>query len=431
MIMLYNVLLLLVALIAVPYYAMIMLFTGKYRNSVSAKFGFWSNPVPNDAKDQPRIWIHAVSVGEVTAAAPIVTALREAIPDACLVVSTSTETGQAMARNIITDASAVIYYPLDFPCVVKKVVERVNPDIVVLTETELWPNFIGACRRRGTKVVMVNGRISPRSYNRYYYTRFFWRNSLRHIDRMGMISATDARRIVDIGMDPKRVSILGNAKYDGLAARVSSALAHEIADKVNIRPAARVWVAGSTHEGEEAVILEVYSKLLITYPDMKLILIPRHIDRGRAVLDLVRDSGYPDCIAMTRINAGQPRKHERVIVVDVIGELFKIYSLATVVYCGGSLVPKGGQNILEAAAWGKMVFYGPSMEDFLDEKAILEEIGAGIPVKNGRELLGAIMTALSDPATLDKKGRAAQAAVAENRGSSRKYAALILKTLGR
>ena len=380
---------------------------------------------------EPRIWVHAVSVGEVTAAAPIVSALRKAIPQACIVVSTSTETGQTMARNIITDASAFMYYPLDFPCVVKKALERVNPQVFVLTETELWPNFIDACRKRGVKIVMVNGRISPRSYGRYYGTRFFWRRTLRYIDRMGMISETDATRIRNIGMASDRISVLGNAKYDGLAARVSDELAREISLKVNIRPGERVLVAGSTHEGEEAIILQTYGQLLSHYPDMKLIIVPRHVERGTTVLDLARRSGFPDSIAMTEIQAGRARQDERVIVIDVIGELFKIYSLATLVYCGGSLVPKGGQNILEAAAWGKVVFYGPSMEDFLDEKGILEDIGAGIPVKDDRELLLGITALLNDPEALRKKGEAAKCAIAANRGSSNKHADLILKVMGR
>jgi 3-deoxy-D-manno-octulosonic-acid transferase len=193
----------------------------------------------------------------------------------------------------------------------------------------------------------------------------------------------------------------------------------------------RVLVAGSTHAGEEAIIFQTFGQLLFHYPDMKLIIVPRHVERGTTVLDLARQSGFTDSIAMTEIQAGRARQDERVIVIDVIGELFKIYSLATLVYCGGSLVPKGGQNILEAAAWGKVVFYGPSMEDFLDEKGILEDIGAGIPVKDGRELLLGITALLNDPEALRMKGQAAKAAIAANRGSSNKHADLILKVMGR
>jgi len=431
MILLYNVLLLLAALVAIPYYTMRMLFTGKYRQSLGAKLGIGATPALDVAQGRPRIWIHAVSVGEVTAAAPIVRALREELPDACLVVSTSTETGQEMARKIITHASALIYYPLDLPFTVRRLLRHVRPDVFVMTETELWPNFIEACRNRGVKVVMVNGRISPRSFKRYFATRFFWRIVLEQIDRMGMISETDAARIIDIGMPAARVAVLGNAKYDGLAARVSETLAEEMSRRLQIRPGERVLVAGSTHEGEETIILDVYRELLGQFPDMKLIIVPRHIERGRAVLELFRSGGFPDSLTMTEINAGRIRRDERVIVVDVIGELFKIYSLATVVFCGGSLVPKGGQNILEAAAWGKIVFYGPSMEDFSNEKELLEAIGAGIAVASGRDLYTGIEALIRDPETLARKGRAAQSAIAANRGASRKYAELIRQALGR
>ncbi len=171
----------------------------------------------------PRIWVHAVSVGEVTAAAPIVAALRSRFPGACIVLSTSTETGQEMARKLVPAASAHIYYPLDIPRVVRKVIDRVNPDIFVPVETELWPNFIRICRERGTRIVMANGRISPRSFRRYRATRFFWKGVLAALDEAGVISATDAERLAAIGMPAERIHILGNAKYDGLAARVSPA----------------------------------------------------------------------------------------------------------------------------------------------------------------------------------------------------------------
>jgi 3-deoxy-D-manno-octulosonic-acid transferase len=311
------------------------------------------------------------------------------------------------------------------------VIARVNPDIFVPVETELWPNFIRACRKRGTRIVMANGRISPRSFRRYRATRFFWRGVLASLDAAGVISMTDARRIEAIGMEPGKVSVLGNAKYDGLAARVSPELQSEIAGRLGIAPGENVLVAGSTHEGEEAPILAIYRKLLEDRPDFKLILVPRHIDRAEAVARLVREAGFRDCIRMSEINAGRKRQGERVVLIDVIGELFKVYSLATVVYCGGSLVPKGGQNILEAAAWGKVVFYGPHMEDFLGEKALLEEAGAGIAIRDGEELDAAVRQLLDDPAHLLAKGEAGRKAVEANRGAAARYAALVAEVLAR
>ncbi|MCX5822503.1 MAG: 3-deoxy-D-manno-octulosonic acid transferase [Deltaproteobacteria bacterium] len=428
---LYNGLLLAASFVAVPYYGARMLLTGKYRRSFGPKFGRLTTGVVSRMVGTPRIWVHAVSVGEVTAAVPIVTALRSRFPGACIVLSTSTETGQEMARKLATGATVHIYYPLDIPCVVRKVIDRVRPDVFVPIETELWPNFIRLCRARGTRIVIANGRISPRSYRRYRATRFFWQEILATLDEAGVISQTDAERLAALGMPPSRIQVLGNAKYDGLAARVSPELEKEIADRLGIEPGEEVLVAGSTHEGEESVILEVYRRLLEHRPNFKLVLIPRHIERGEAVAELVHRAGFSDAIRMSEIQAGRSRRGERVVVVDVIGELFKIYSLATVVFCGGSIVPKGGQNIIEAAAWGKVVFHGPHMEDFRDERVFLEEAGAGITVRDGEELFTGIRALLEDPDLLQKKGESGRRAVAANRGAAGRYAALIADVLHR
>ena len=422
---LYNVLLLVAAVFAVPFYGARMLLTGKYRKSLGPKFGRLAPEALSRMTGTPRIWLHAVSVGEVTAAVPIAAALRSRFPKACLVVSTSTETGQAMARKLASAATAHIYYPLDLPWVVRKVIAAVNPDVFVPVETELWPNFIRTCRAAGTRIVLANGRISPRSFRRYGKTRFFWKGILAALDDAGVISRTDADRLTALGMPAGRIQVLGNAKYDGLAARVSPELEREISGRLGIAPGEEVLVAGSTHEGEETVVLEVYRRLLADRPALKLILIPRHIERGEAVAQLVQRAGFADCLRMTEINAGRRRRDERVVLVDVIGELFKIYSLATVVFCGGSLVPKGGQNLLEAAAWGKVVFHGPHMEDFRDERALLAEVGAGITVLDGEELYAGIRSLLGDEELLRKRGEAGRRVVAANRGAADRYAALI------
>ncbi|MBM4313643.1 MAG: 3-deoxy-D-manno-octulosonic acid transferase [Deltaproteobacteria bacterium] len=428
---LYNTLLFTASAVAVPYYGARMLLTGKYRKSIALKFGFYPQETASLMTGEPRIWIHAVSVGEVTAAAPIVAALRSRFPEACIVLSTSTETGQEMARKIAPAANAHIYYPLDIPQVVRKVIALVRPDVFVPVETELWPNFIRICRRAGTPLVMANGRLSPRSFRRYHATRFFWKKILVNLDEAGVISTTDATRFAALGMSAKQIHVLGNAKYDGLAARVSPVIEKEIVDLLGIAPGEEFLVAGSTHAGEETVILEVYRRLLEARPNFRLILIPRHIERGPAVAELVRHAGFSDCIAMSDIRAGRNRRGERVILVDVIGELFKVYSLATVVFCGGSLVPKGGQNLLEAAAWGKVVFHGPHMEDFRDEQALIEEAGAGITVADGEELFAGIVDLINDPGRLRQKGDAGRLAVAANAGAAERYASLIADVLSR
>jgi 3-deoxy-D-manno-octulosonic-acid transferase len=431
MYLLYNILLFIAAVLALPYYAIKMTLTGKYRKSMGPKFGLVSPSIFAEMKGSPRIWIHAVSVGEVTAAEPIAASLRKHFPKACIVLSTSTETGQDMARRIVSGATSFIYYPLDIPFVVKKVITKVKPDIFILTETELWPNFIRACKDQGAKIIMVNGRISPHSYQRYALTRFFWKDVVELIDDMGVISAIDAERLKAIGTAPSKVHVMGNAKYDGLAAKASSAVREEMEKRLNLTRTDRVFVAGSTHDGEEKTVLDVYRRLLERYPDFKLIIIPRHPERGHAVLSLVKEAGFEDCITMTEIEGGRHRTGERIIVIDVIGELFKVYALASVVFCGGSLVPKGGQNILEPAAWGKVIFYGPSMEDFRDEKELLEKAGAGITVKSGDELFAGILTLMSDPDALVRKGEEGRRVVVSNMGAADRYAEMVREHIER
>ena len=424
---LYNILLFIAAVVTIPYYATKMILTGKYRKSLGPKLGFMSHKIFEEMKGSPRIWIHAVSVGEVTAAAPVVASLRTYFPEACIVFSTSTATGQEMARRIATTATSFIYYPLDIPWVVTKIIRRVRPDVVILTETELWPNFIRSCKEQGGKIIMVNGRISPRSFKRYAISRFFWKVILNAIDEMGVISEIDEERLKALGMPSSRIHVMGNAKYDSLAAKASPEVQKEIERRLNLAKGERVFVAGSTHEGEEKIILDVYQSLLNKYPDFKLIIIPRHPERGQRVRTLARENGFEDCITMTEINGGKSRMGERIIIIDVIGELFKVYSLATVVFCGGSLMPKGGQNILEPAAWGKVIFYGPSMEDFREEKELLEKTGAGIMIESAAELRDRILELLSDPETLTVRGEAGRKMVIANMGAAEKYAEMIRK----
>lgn len=426
--LIYNLLLFFAAILAIPYYGLKMAATGKYRRSLGPKLGFDALPESKTPAGKPRIWVHAVSVGEVTAAAPIIRELYAVMPAASIVLSTSTETGRQMAVKLATGAS-VIYYPLDIPCVVRKRLDQVRPDVFVPVETEVWPNFIRLCRRREISVVMVNGRISPRSFARYRSTLFFWRGVFGGLDRAGMISETDAERAATLGVTRSRLKIAGNAKYDGFAAAASPELREETSRRLNMEPDAEILVAGSTHDGEETVIIDVYRKLLQKRPQFKLLLVPRHVERAEEVAALLDKAGFSDVIRMSRLNSGGKRAGERIVLVDVIGELFTMYSLATVVFCGGSLVKKGGQNILEAAAWGKVIFHGPHMEDFRDETSLLDGAGAAITVADGKELYAGIEKFLDNPELLREKGEAGQRAIASSRGAAGRYAALVRDAL--
>ncbi|MDI6727217.1 MAG: 3-deoxy-D-manno-octulosonic acid transferase [Smithellaceae bacterium] len=424
MYLLYNLILFLAAFLVLPYYLAKAILTGKYRQSLGQKLGLIRPQQLAGLSARPRVWFHAVSVGEVMAVRPVIEAFRACLPEAAIIVSTSTETGQEMARQGIS-ADAFIYYPLDIPLVIKRVLDLVNPDVFVATETELWPNFSRICAARGIRMVMVNGRISPRSFRLYSKTRFFWRRIIGNYAAVGVISEGHADRFAKLGLAPEKIRVLGNAKYDGLVLKAQAGLEEELRGRFNIGRDIPVLVAGSTHEGEETVILDVYRIILADLPTLRLILVPRHIERAARALTLIREAGFPDVVTVSGINKGEEGPFGRVILVDVIGELFKIYSLATMVFCGGSLVPRGGQNILEAAAWGKVVFYGPHMEDFPDEAAALEEVGAGIMIKSGDELLSGIRRLLVNAELRAQLGRQGKEMVQANMGVAAKYARLI------
>jgi len=427
MFLIYNLLLWLSVIILVPVYGAKIIFGGKYRRSIGPKLGVIS-PEP-EIPGSPRIWLHAVSVGEVVAAAPIISSLREKFPQACIVLATTTETGQELARRSVGQASRLIYYPLDFPFIIRKYLNRLKPDIFVAVETEIWPNLIRMCRDDGTAVVLVNGRISPRSFRRYHATRFFWRRVLGMVDKIGAISDVDAGRLREIGVPGRRITVLGNTKFDSILNRVDRAAEETLRTELNCPPDQKVLVAGSTHPGEETAILYVFGGLLERYPDLKLILAPRHVDRAEEVLSLIRGNGFENVLTLSKAGKGSAIQPGNIILVDVIGELFRLYSLASVVYCGGSLVPRGGQNIIEPAAWGKVVFCGPHMEDFTDEKNLLESTGSLITVHNERELLQGILNLLENPSELSRRGEAAGRSVAASAGAARKYAELITSIL--
>ncbi|HPL96684.1 MAG TPA: glycosyltransferase N-terminal domain-containing protein [Smithellaceae bacterium] len=428
--LLYNIIVLISAPPVLLYFLLKMLLTGKYRRSFLQKLGLRQSNFLENIGPGPRLWMHAVSVGEVNAALPIVAELKKIRPDFRVIFSTSTETGQDLARKTVAGVDAFIYFPLDIPPVVVKMLDLVRPDVFAFVETELWPNFLAACRRRRVKVVMVNGRISNRSFNKYRRTGFFWRRILQSVDCAAMITQLDADRITQMGMTKGTVAALGNSKYDALAATTSPALYQEALRVFHAGPEEKFFVAGSTHPGEEKIIISVYQKLLSDYPEFSLILVPRDIRRAGEITGLLRQCGLPAAVTFSQMkNRGRNKEHT-VVVVDVIGELFKIYSLATIAFCGGSMVRRGGHNLLEATAWGKVVFYGPFMDDFHREAALMEEAGAGIRVTNEDELLAGILRVLGDPVDLKRRGENGKAAVLANMGAAKRHAQMITGRIG-
>ena len=384
--------------------------SGRYGNHLKERLGYVPVALATKLLGAPRIWIHAVSLGEVKVADSIIKALRRIIPGCSVILSTTTEHGRALARQTFGNDVPLVYAPIDFVASVRRALSRVRPDILVFLETEIWPAWLAECRRMGIKTALINGRISERSVKGYLKFRPFFREILRDVDAFSMILKDDADRIRAMGADPGKIEANGNAKYDLLVSLVDPAKELEIRHILNLKKQDRVFIAGSTREGEEALVLDAYEKILKEFPDT----FEKRGLRYQRWCELFRR---------------EVKRNAPVIIVDTYGELFNLYSVGTIVFCGASLVPLGGQNPLEAAVWGKVVFYGPSMENFLDAKALLEKAGAGIPVSSPMTLAEQAIWFLRHPDALKRYGAKARQAVMTNKGAAQKHAEVIRKLL--
>ncbi|MBI4962077.1 MAG: 3-deoxy-D-manno-octulosonic acid transferase [Desulfomonile tiedjei] len=428
---LYNVFLhTLVAPFLAAYYLPKIALRSKYRRSLSGKLGRLPESFVPETLARPRIWFHAVSVGEVVALSPLVAAVKELTPSASVIVSTGTETGQDQAAEMIPEADGLIYLPLDFPAFVDPVVQRIQPDLFVLMETELWPNLIHSLKKTGAKVALANGRISDRSFPRYKRLRALFSPVLEQIDLFLMSSDSDARRISEMAAPASRIQITGNTKFDAALTEIPVEAEERIRDMFSLAPNAKVFVAGSTHPGEHEMVLDAYLSLREEFPDLVLILVPRHIERTPSIIAAMKDRNMAAPFLRSSVDQGTRRRDEPVIIVDCTGELFQVFSVASLVFMGGSLVPKGGQNILEPAAWGKVVMFGPSMEDFRDARDILVRAGAGREVAGTSDLVKKATEVLSNPQEAERLGKKGREEILRQVGSAKKNAELLTRLIG-
>ncbi|MDQ1239636.1 MAG: 3-deoxy-D-manno-octulosonic-acid transferase, partial [Thermodesulfobacteriota bacterium] len=340
-----------------------------------------------------------------------------------------TETGQATAKSILTQVSGTFFLPLDFPWSVNRVVERIRPDVFILMETELWPNLINSLKRHETRIILVNGRISDRSYPRYKFMRPLFSKTLEQIDLFLMSSELDAMRIIDIGASPDRVHITGNTKFDAVCSGIDESAPERISGILHLDAESRVLVAGSTHPGEEEAVLDAYSALIRQFPDLVLIIVPRHVERAPEIVSLLSSRSLPEPFLRSSVETGSSREGRPIVIWDKTGELRDVYSVASVVFVGGSLVKKGGQNIIEPAVWEKIVVFGPSMEDFRDARDILIGCRSGIEVRNVKELVSAFQRVLADPATYRTLAANGRETLMSHRGSAARNAQFISRYL--
>jgi len=331
--------------------------------------------------------------------------IRERWPDKKLLISAFTPTGKETAI-VKTKADGVIFLPLDLPWIVRRVLKKVNPSVLILMETELWPNLISRAGNMGIPVVVVNGRISDRSYGKYWFISPLLRKAFDHINRFLMQSDGDALRIVTLGADQSKVSVTGNIKFD------LKAVYRDI-------PFMDEWegpllIAGSTHKGEDAPILDIYKELKGNCPDLKLLLAPRHLERVTEVEGVLKGKG----LRYVRRSEVKDRIYEPILLLDTLGELAYFYRYGNIVFIGGSLVPIGGHNLLEPALYGKPVLFGPHVENFRDAARIITDSGGGIKVKDSDDLKDQLIRLLSDNDLCNSLGEKGREAVLNNQGAT-------------
>ena len=416
---LYSVLVLAVAVIASPWFVYQALRYKKYVASLRQRMGYL--PVSFNMDADRSIWIHAVSVGEVLTARPLISDLKRRYPELRMFLSTTTLAGQQLARRNVQDVDAVFYFPFDLGIFVRRTLNLVRPRLFVMMETEIWPNLLRECRARGIKTAIVNGRLSPKSFPRYRMVRPMMRRVLNDIDKFCVQSEESARRFIELGADPGRVVVTGSLKFDSLDLP-STALQARARDRVlryfRVPPSRPVIMAGSTMKGEEAAVLRAFRRVRSTAPNALLILAPRNPERFAEAEQLARAEGWKVARRSDLAIDTDPRVD--IVVLDTIGELATLYQVATVVFVGGSLVATGGHNVLEPAVFGKPIIFGPHMENFFEIADTFVTNGGGVQIADERELEDAFISLMGDPVRRARLGAAARALVEANRGAKEK-----------
>lgn len=418
MYILYNLLFLVVFVVfIIPYYTY-RLFTEKgFSRRFKQSLGHVEASEIAKVMRKDCIWIHGASVGEIVATSPLVKQIRKEMPDRPVLVSAFTVGGYNMAKQIIPEADAIIYFPLDLPFVAESIVKRIHPGVFMPVETELWPNFLRSIRERHIPVMMVNGRISEKSVKNYRYLYGIWEDMLSTVSRFCMQSSIDADYITHLGAERSKVFVTGNTKFDQTYAEVTPEDLEKYRTELGLGSAYPVIVAGSTHPGEEKILLESFKAIRAKYHDARLVIAPRKTARAGDIAALASKYGYETGYRSKMLEDSGERSAYPVLVIDTIGELGRIYAVGDVVFVGGSFSGTGGHNVLEPAAHAKPILVGPSMQNFKDSYALLSKVRACKMVANGGELTAEMLDILSSEERRRAMGEASLRVIHENRGA--------------
>ncbi|MCX7643408.1 MAG: hypothetical protein N2116_06340 [Armatimonadetes bacterium] len=393
----------------------------------------WTGRYPREwakSEGKPRIWVHAVSVGEVIAASSVVAAIKRKFPNSWLLLTTVTETGMRTAKQRIRDAEEFAFLPFDITPFPKWAMERVKPDVLILTETELWGNLMHEAKEIGAKIALVNGRISDVTFARAQTPLgkrvYGW--LLSHLDICLMRSELDAERILKMGVAPERVKVVGDIKLDQPQVNLSESVKAYLRSELGLFRDHLLFVAGSTHEGEEETILRVYKRLNGFIPELRLLLAPRHLERVESVMATVRSSGLTPVRRSTC--AGKPLRQNEVIVLDTIGELAKLYALAAIAFVGGSLIQRGGHNIMEPVLHGVPVLFGPHIDNFRPHAELLLREKVGFKVRDENELAETAYKLLTSEPLRRTIAWQAEQLLTQHRGASERVVNAVSELLG-
>jgi 3-deoxy-D-manno-octulosonic-acid transferase len=425
---LYSFATIVVLVACMPYFLYQALRHNKYVGSLRQRLGYL--PVSFNLDGDDSIWVHAVSVGEVLAARPVLAELRKRYPSLKLFLSTTTLSGQQLARQSVPDVDGAFYFPFDWGFTVRRTLKVVRPRLFVMVESEIWPNLLRECRRRGITTMVINGRISARSFGRYRLVKPWFQRVLADITRFCVQGEETSQRLIALGVDPAKVVVTGSLKFDALqSAPIPKRGPERVLRYFRVALNRPVLMAGSTLRGEEEPVIRAFNRLRATSGGQGALLIiaARHPERFAEVERLCRHEGLATVRRTELPIDAEPRADA--VVLDTIGELAQLYQIATAVFVGGSLVPAGGHNILEPAAHGKAIVFGPYMHNFSEISGTFLANGAAIKVQNERELEDTLLTLMGDPVRRARLGAAARALVLANRGAKDKTMAVIAEVL--
>lgn len=426
MLAIYNLIFLFALFLSSPVLLYLAIVRG---HSLKERLGFHNKEALTSLGDRPRVWFHAASVGEVKVLAAFLPHFKSEFPDHKILISTTTKTGKAQAKRLIPDADFFTYLTIDLHWCVKRALQTLKPEALIIVDTELWPNLLTVAKKRGVRLFLVNGRISAKSFAKYRKFKFFFASVLAGVDSFFMQSERDRERILKIGAPPERVKLVGNIKFDYLSLKERLVDPDRRDGLSELLSGWQIVVAGSTRRGEEQVVLEAFRVLKSNRKETLLILAPRHLSRLKEVESLLNQGSW-HFLRRRHLEKVKGDNSVEVILLDTMGELLTFYSLAEVAFVGGSLVPVGGHDPLEPAAFAVPVLFGPYMENASDSRDLLLESGGALEVRNGAQLAESLAELLSDEAKRRDMGLSAQRVIEENSGTCAKIARILKTTLG-